>query len=203
MRRLFVALGLSVCLLSLDRLFATESDRAAVDPSRFEVTALVAGLKQPMELALAPDGTVFLIELDGKVKSVHPKTREVAVVGDLKVTTAQENGLIGLTLDPKFAENSWFYLQYSPPDFPGQHISRFTLVDGKLDPASEKVLLKFEEQPDGKLLARVPVEVNGQRKKFYERTADLPETNGRHDLIVRFVHPTKAGGLKNLDSIHF
>lgn len=203
MLRLRLAHGLLVCLLSLGRVLAAEPDRAVIDPSRFEVTALVAGLEQPMELALAPDGTVFLIELDGKLKSVHPKTREVAVVSDLKVTTAQENGLIGLALDPKFAENSWVFLQYSPPDFPGQHISRFTLVEGKLDPASERVRLKFEEQPDGKLLARVPVEVNGQRKKFYERTADLPETNGRHDLIVRFVHPTKAGGLKNLDSIHF
>ena len=146
MPRLLCVLGLSACLWALVTASAAETDRPAVDQSRFEVTSLVSGLKQPMELAIAPNGTVYLIELDGKLKSVDPKTREVAVVGDLKVTTAQENGLIGLALDPKFAENGWVYLQYSPPDFPGQHISRFTIVNGKLDLASEKLLLKFEEQ---------------------------------------------------------
>ncbi len=141
MLRWFVWSGLlSLSLLNLT--LAAEP----VDPSRFEVTPLVIGLKQPMELDVARDGTIFLIELDGKLKSINPKTSEVTLVADLKVTTAQENGLIGLALDPKFTENGWIYLQYSPPDFPGQHISRFTLVRGKLDLTSEKVLLKFEEQ---------------------------------------------------------
>ena len=145
MSRLYSALGLSVCLF-LVPVSAAEPDRLAVDSSRFEITALASGLKQPMELALAPDGTIFLIELDGKLKSIHPKTGAMTLVGEIKITTAQENGLIGLAIDPKFVENSWVYLQYSPPDYPGQHISRFTLVDGKLDQASEKLLLKFEEQ---------------------------------------------------------
>lgn len=144
MPRLFVALGLSVALLPLA--FVNAAEPEVVDPSRFEVTPLVTGLKQPMELAVADDGTIFLIEIGGKIKSIHPKTREVVEVGDVKITTDQENGLIGLALDPKFSENSWIYLQYSPPNFSGQHISRFTLVDGKLDLASEKVLLKYEEQ---------------------------------------------------------
>ena len=107
---------------------------------------LASGLKQPMQMEVAADGTVFFIELDGKLKSLDPKSHSVSVVGELKITTAQENGLIGMALDPKFAENRWIYLQYSPPDFPGQHVSRFTIVDGKLDLASEKLLLKFEEQ---------------------------------------------------------
>jgi cytochrome c len=144
MPRLFVALGLSAALFPL--VFVSAAEPEVVDPSRFEVTPLVTGLKQPMELAVADDGTIFLIELGGKLKSIHPKTREISEVGDVKITTEQENGLIGLALDPKFSENAWIYLQYSPPNFTGQHISRFTLVDGKLDMASEKVLLKYEEQ---------------------------------------------------------
>ncbi len=117
-----------------------------VDFSRFEATTLANGLIQPMELAVAPDGTVFFIELSGLVRSIDRATHSVAEVGKLTVTTEQENGLIGLALDPGFAENHWMYLQYSPPDFPGQHISRFTVKDGRLDLASEKVLLKYEEQ---------------------------------------------------------
>lgn len=121
-------------------------ESSAVDPDRFEVRVLATGLIQPMELSLAGDGTVYFIELAGKLKSIDPATRAVNLVGELTVTTAQENGLIGMTLDPHFLENHWIYFQYSPPDFPGQHISRFTIVDGKLDPSTEKVLLKYEEQ---------------------------------------------------------
>ena len=137
---------LVLSILGLISTAVRADDAAAVDPSRFEVVVLATGLTQPMELAVAADGTVYFIELGGKLKSLNPVTRVVTVVGELTVTTAQENGLIGLALDPNFAENHWIYFQYSPPDFPGQHISRFTIVDGKLDVASEKVLLKYEEQ---------------------------------------------------------
>jgi hypothetical protein len=112
--------------------FAVEPN---LDPARFELTTLVSGLTQPMELAVAPDGTVYWIEFGGRLLSLDPNAREPRLVGELTVTTAQENGLIGLALDPNFATNSHLYLQYSPPDFDGQHVSRFTLRDGLLDPA--------------------------------------------------------------------
>lgn len=113
---------------------------------RFEKTVVVEGLVQPMELDIAPDGLIYLIELGGTLKRIDPNTGDQEVVGTLTVTTAQENGLIGLALDPNFATNQWIYLQYSPPDFSGQHVSRFTIKDGKLDHDSEKILLRYEEQ---------------------------------------------------------
>ncbi|MFM9116291.1 MAG: carbohydrate-binding protein, partial [Planctomycetota bacterium] len=59
------------------------------------------------------------------------------------------------------------------------------------------------DKPDGKLLATVPVEVNGQWEKFYERSVELPETQGVHDVIVRFTHPGGASGLMKWDWIQF
>lgn len=117
-----------------------------VDQSRLELTELARGLVQPMELDVADDGTVYFIELAGKLRAISPGSSEIRLVGELKITTEQENGLIGMALDPNFTQNGWIFLQYSPPDFPGQHISRFTIRDGLLDLASEKLLLKFEEQ---------------------------------------------------------
>jgi cytochrome c len=122
------------------------ASQAKIDPSRFEVTVLAGQLMRPMELAVAEDGRVFFIELDGKLKVYDPASRQVTLVGELKVTTEQENGLIGLALDPQFTQNHWVYLQYSPPDFPGQHISRFTIRDGVLALDSERLLLKYKEQ---------------------------------------------------------
>jgi len=126
--------------------FVFSAEEPPFNPSRLEVTTLVTHIKQPMELAVAPDGRIFYIEIKGLLKLYDPSTQQTEVVGEIEVTTAQENGLIGLALDPNFKDNHWIYLQYSPPEFPGQHVSRFTLVDGKLDMASEKVLLKYEEQ---------------------------------------------------------
>ncbi len=125
---------------------AVSAYQETADPSRFELTELVRGLVQPMELAVGPDGTVWLIEIAGKLRRLSPGSSVLELAGELKVTTEQENGLIGMALDPQFAKNGWIYLQYSPPDYPGQHISRFTIVDGQLDLSSEKLLLKFEEQ---------------------------------------------------------
>ncbi|MEI6527434.1 MAG: PQQ-dependent sugar dehydrogenase, partial [Planctomycetota bacterium] len=136
-----LASGLAVCLSGAH---AQESD---FDPNRFEKTVVVNGLTQPMEMAIAPEGTIYLIELAGKIKAIDPISNEVKNIGSIKVTTEQENGLIGIALDPKFAENRWVYLQYSPPDFTGQHISRFAIAaDGSLDLESEKILMKYQEQ---------------------------------------------------------
>ena len=123
------------------RLFAEE-----FDATRFEKTVVSAGLIQPMEMAFAPDGKIFMIELAGLVKRIDPKSGLVEVVGKLDVTTAQENGLIGLALDPNFATNGWLYLQYSPPDFSGQRISRFDFRENAIDVSSEKILFSYEEQ---------------------------------------------------------
>ncbi len=117
-----------------------------IDMDRFERVVVATGLIQPMEMAIAPDGTIFMIEIAGTIKTIDPKTNQVKVVGKIEVTTAQENGLIGLALDPKFAENGWIYLQYSPPDFSGQYVSRFQFRDGQVDLQSEKRLFQYEEQ---------------------------------------------------------
>ena len=101
---------------------------------------------QPMEMAIAADGRIFMIELAGLVKTIDPKSGKAEVVGKLEVTTAQENGLIGLALDPNFASNGWIYLQYSPPEFSGQRVSRFDFRNNAVDLSSEKILFTYEEQ---------------------------------------------------------
>lgn len=117
-----------------------------LDLDRFEKTTVATNLVQPLELDIAPDGRIFLIELGGVVKLVDPPTGNVSEIAKLDVFTEQENGLIGLALDPNFAENQWVYLQYSRPDFSGQTISRFKFVDEKLDLRSEQRLFQYEEQ---------------------------------------------------------
>ncbi|MBX3421237.1 MAG: PQQ-dependent sugar dehydrogenase [Pirellulaceae bacterium] len=117
-----------------------------LDWSRFERKTIASQLQQPMEFDIAADGTIFLIELAGKLKTIDPQTGVQSVVGELSVTTEQENGLIGLALAPDFENDHWIYLQYSPPDFSGQRVSRFQFRDGRLLLDSEQQLLEYPEQ---------------------------------------------------------
>ena len=116
-------------------------------------------LKDPMELAVAPDGRVFYAQRDGTVKMWKPDTKATVVVGKLKVEDYDgmhlEDGLLGVTLDPHFAQNGFVYFYYSPPettkDAQGgkageNRLSRFTLQGETLDLASEKVMLRVGTQ---------------------------------------------------------
>ncbi len=118
------------CALVLTSLFIPQVHSAeAFDVTRFERVLVASNLTQPMEIDVAKDGRIFLIEIGGTLKMIDPSDGKTTVVGKLQVTTAQENGLIGLALDPNFEQNGWIYLQYSPPNFSGQHLSRFDFRD--------------------------------------------------------------------------
>jgi len=119
--------------------------------------------ENPMELAVADDGRVFFIEIgagaldsfDSAVKMYDPETDETYVVGEIPVHRRNENGLLGIVLDPAFTTNNFIYVYYSVPgpqnEMGTQHLSRFTLDPeagevGQLDMASEVVLLEIPHQ---------------------------------------------------------
>ncbi|MEI6234768.1 MAG: PQQ-dependent sugar dehydrogenase [Planctomycetota bacterium] len=113
---------------------------------RFEATTLIDGLKQPMTFSILPDGRILYIEYKGAVKILHPNSRTPVDAATIHVTNANENGLLGMTIDPQFCKNGYVYLFYSPTDYSGQRLSRFVLRGDTLDMASEKHVLEFEEQ---------------------------------------------------------
>lgn len=119
------------------------------EAERFSAEVLDTGLTRPMELDVDEDGVIYFIELDGNLKRLAPDSSESEVIGTIEVFAGQENGLIGLALDPDFEQNRRLFLQYSPVDYTGQHVSRFELDEsGQLDMESETLILKFEEQRD-------------------------------------------------------
>ncbi|MFS8573602.1 MAG: ThuA domain-containing protein, partial [Clostridia bacterium] len=108
---------------------------------------LLSDLVEPVDLEVASDGRIFFIERSGAVK-VYDDHRGVRLVLKLDVFTDNEHGLTGMALDPRFSENGYIYLFYSPYG-PGRsefYLSRFT-VSGepgseRIDPATEAVLFK-------------------------------------------------------------
>lgn len=112
----------------------------------FEKVALDDNTANPMELAVAPDGRVFYVELAGAVKMYDPESGSVSRIGDIPVHRGNENGLLGIALDPDFETNQWMYLFYSAPSPEVQRVARFTVDGDTLDMASESVLLEIPHQ---------------------------------------------------------
>ena len=137
-----LCLALAACLLAPQDPPPVRDDAPPDD--RFEKRVLVRGLARPMEFEVAPDGTIFLIELAGQVSVYEPDSATLRGVLEVEVFAEQENGLIGLALDPNFAQTPWVYLLYSPPDLVGQRLARFDWDGASL--TNETVLFEFEEQ---------------------------------------------------------
>ncbi|MGI5523927.1 ThuA domain-containing protein [Micromonospora sp. CA-259024] len=123
------------------------ADCGASKTSNFEKVALDSNTSNPMELDIAPDGRVFYIERDGRVQIVKPDTGNTVTAVDLDVFTGNEDGLIGIRLDPDFATNNWVYLYYAPNDGVTRNLlSRFTVTGDTISLASEKQVLRVDTQ---------------------------------------------------------
>lgn len=119
------------------------------DHLRFESTVVIQdNLDEPLVFEVLDDGRVFLIERKGSIKLFQPTDASVRTIGFLEVNTSgnEEQGLVGMTLDPDFPQNGWMYLYYFHPIQSKAIISRWDILDDTLMADSEKILLEFPAQ---------------------------------------------------------
>ncbi|MEM8946841.1 MAG: ThuA domain-containing protein [Planctomycetota bacterium] len=124
-------------------------DSGATVEANYQTVELYGDSTDPMSLEVASDGRVFFVEKGGAVKRYDPVADSTSTIAQLNVYTGEEDGLLGIALDPDFDTNHWIYLFYSPAGAtPKQHLSRFTLVGNQLQLNSEQVLLEVPTQRD-------------------------------------------------------
>ena len=116
---------------------------AKPEDNRFTPVTLTpeGALDEPMMFEVADENSVFIIERKGALKRFDLKTKTVKLITTIDVFTGNEQGLIGLTLDPNFKTNHWIYLQYAPANEKVFKLARYELADDRIVDGSEKVLL--------------------------------------------------------------
>ncbi len=132
---------LGACLVAMSTVAGAASwpvgfDRLAVAPT--------ATLTQPVALAFAPDGRIFVAERRGTIQVLIPDPNAVDSRVDYlqapvpfldiqaEVLNHWDRGLLGMALDPDFDTNHWLYFAYmveTAPDSVDQYQYSYTRVE--------------------------------------------------------------------------
>ena len=190
-----------------------------VEMKRFTKVKLAADFDEPTEMGIMNDGRVLVIERKGGIKLFLPQTNTLKQIGLLPVYNGQEDGLLGLALDPQFNGNHFVYFYYSPiGEKPLQRVSRFLFQNDSIAFSSEKILIEIPTQrqecchsagsiafgPDGNLFIAIGDNTNPHIPGYYnsiderkgreswdaQRTAG--NTNDLRGKILR-IHPEPNG----------
>ena len=153
---------------------------SATLPEGFEESVIVKGVNAGTAISILPDGRVIYVEQTGFLRMVIDEELLPEPVLDISesVDAYWERGLIGLTYDPDFPLSPYLYLVYVAKEPYTHHVvSRFTLEGNRVDPASERILLKGDDQ--SKIAGRVPAGHQGGPIRF-GLDGKLYIANGEH-----------------------
>jgi glucose/arabinose dehydrogenase/PKD repeat protein len=166
------ALWLLVLLLALAAPLSLAPAPAAARalPSLF-VDEPVTSATLPTALAFAPDGRMLIAQQTGELLVYRAGAPAPALALDLKsagpngtslVCANLERGLLGVAVDPEFAQNGVIYLYYtwrrsgfcpsggSADELPLNRVARFTMRGDQVDTSSQRVLVDAIGSPSGR-----------------------------------------------------
>src|SRR5829696_150606 len=163
-------------VLLLFCLFSALPATAAEVPEGFILTQVATGMTSVTRMVLLPDGRILVCEQSGNLRVIENGVLRSTPFLTVDADSFSEHGLLGITLDPAFATNHFFYIYYTAKT-PVVHnrVSRFTAGESA-DPASEVVIFEIDEStgplgwhqggnlrfgPDGKLYIAVGDDRNG------------------------------------------
>lgn len=104
LRALSIAL-LAACALPQEQLAGTPPD--------LKIEVLIRGLDTPWAIDFAPDGRIFITERPGRIRIFGGGRLLPEPWMTLEVAAVSEAGLMGLALDPQFAQNRFVYVAYT------------------------------------------------------------------------------------------
>lgn len=140
--------------LALAAVCVTAAPAAASEPISTEV--YVSGLASPLDFVQNTefDNIQYVVQQNGIIRVIQDGALLPANFLNVssRLSTGGERGLLGMALDPDFADNGYFYLNYTTngSNFGDTHIARYRLAGGGSnhlagDFGSELLLLRIDQ----------------------------------------------------------
>ncbi len=128
---------------------ATPAAPASFDPNDYVLSQIAEGFVEPVFLTHAGDARLFIVEQPGTIRLIENGRIRPTPFLDIRQRVndrANEQGLLGLAFHPRYAENGYFFVNYT--DAEGDTvIARYSVTSdpNRADPASEKIILRLEQ----------------------------------------------------------
>ncbi len=146
LQRLSLLLGIVFLIPSCKVEEEKQNSYNPIEDSRFTKVILTGGLDEPTEFVILPNKDIIVVERKGGIKRYNAQTGKLRELAEIDVYHDQEDGLMGVALDPNFQSNKRIYLYYSHPEKTQQNLSMFTMKGEEIDFSTEKVILEVPTQ---------------------------------------------------------
>jgi aldose sugar dehydrogenase len=114
-----------------------------------KLVTVVKGLETPWSIAFLPDGRMLVTERPGRLRLVDRDGRVSAPLAGLpSVHAAGEGGLMGVVIDPRFAENQLVYWSYSEADAAAPALAGTAVARGHLTDSGLREVQVIFRQPE-------------------------------------------------------
>jgi glucose/arabinose dehydrogenase len=116
-----------------------------------DLPVYASGFTQPVDIASAGDGRLFVVEQAGRIRIIGadgaPLSQPFLDIRSRVGSEGNEQGLLGLVFHPDYADNGFFYVNYTNTSG-DTRIARFSVRSDdpdRADPESEKILLSVDQ----------------------------------------------------------
>lgn len=148
---------------------------SAAESAGFVISTYATGLSEPVAMEFAPDGRLFVAELGGTIRTIHDGTVSWMPFAHVEVFHENENGLLGLALDPDFASNGYVYV-FATISRSEQQIIRFTDAGGL---GVERTVIRDRLPTRGEFHSGGGLKVGPDRKLYFSIGDNLVADNAQ------------------------
>jgi len=175
------------------------------DEDRFSVKVLSRGLDEPEQMTFLPGNDILITERKGQLLYYRNGADSAKQIAQFNVydkahvkNVSAEEGLLGIIVDPKYKDNHWVYVYYSPVDKIVNRLSRFKFSGGKWDMKSEQVILEVPTQREICCHTGGSLAFDSQGK-LYLSVGDNTTPFDENDTITGKAFPINSHGYAPLD----
>ncbi len=132
--------------------FALASCVLFAQNTNFRLTNFASGFARPVDIAHAGDSRLFIVEQRGQIWVLDSTGQRISTTPFLDIRTpvrdaGNEQGLLGLAFHPNYAQNGYFYVNYTREPDGATVVARYTVPRGaaQADLATQQILMEVPQ----------------------------------------------------------